>query len=119
MGNSYTCCGCGSEDAKKDAELDKYIKVHHIWKFPHKCPKLDKKYQAFFKGLDFEDSDKTFKCAVAHEILDDNAKKQDMQSVDSIDQDFLLELSTLTNSILGPASGPKGTQRGGSSGEDT
>ncbi len=39
MGNT---CGCGDEDYKKDAALDKYIKTHHMWKSPHKCPKMDK-----------------------------------------------------------------------------
>jgi len=41
MGNTCGCC-TAEEDAKKDQELDKYIKVHHIQKFPHKCPVLVK-----------------------------------------------------------------------------
>jgi len=41
MGGACSCCG-SDDGAKKDAALDQYIKVHHIWKHPHKCPKMDK-----------------------------------------------------------------------------
>lgn len=75
MGNT---CGCGDEDTKKDAALDKYIKTHHMWKYPHKCPKLDKVTLAQFKAVDFDPVDRVFKSSVQHEILDENAKKQDM-----------------------------------------
>ena len=36
-----------------------------------------------------------------------------MQAPDSINLEYLSELSSLTNSTMGPASGPKGTGKGG------
>ncbi len=81
MGNA---CGCGDDDYKKDAALDKYIKTHHMWKYPHKCPKLDKVSLAQQKALDFAPEERVFRSSVHHEILDDNAKRQDMQAPDSI-----------------------------------
>lgn len=74
MGN--TCC-CATDDAKKDAELDQYIKKHHIWKFPHKCPKIDKATRSMLK-IDSEHHFRTYKSHVNEEILDETARKQDL-----------------------------------------
>jgi hypothetical protein len=76
MGNSCGCCG-SDEGAKKDSALDQYIKTHHMWKYPHKCPKMEKSQQLLHK-IDFEKSDRTLKSQVQNEILDDVARKQDL-----------------------------------------
>ena len=72
MGN--TCMCCATDDGKKDAALDQYIKQHHVWKYPHKCPKLDKKEQNFYK-VDLPHHERHLKSSVNYEILDEASKR--------------------------------------------
>jgi hypothetical protein len=48
-----------------------------MWKYPNKCPKMEKSQQLLHK-IDFEKSDRTLKSQVQNEILDDVARKQDL-----------------------------------------
>ncbi|CDW91526.1 UNKNOWN [Stylonychia lemnae] len=108
MGNTCGCC-TAEEDAKKDSELDKYIKTHHILKYPHKCPKLMKQDQLL--KLDCQDYYKTHKCNVNMEILDEKSKKQDIQSPETIDTALLEEISQLSNALTNDHNEDKGTDQ--------
>lgn len=44
-----------------------------------------------------------------NEILDEVARKQDMQSPESINLELLDEMTSLTNGLMGIANGPKGS----------
>jgi len=60
--------------------------------------------------IDFDASDRTFRSQVQNEILDDVAKKQDLQSPDSINIELLEEIAATFNGLIYTANGPKGSQ---------
>ena len=99
MGNA--CCG-NDDDSKKNSELEKYIKTHHINKYPHKCPKLGKQIDKLLRQ-DFGGESQTYKSKVVNEILDETARKQDMQVPESINLALIELMSEITNTSLNSA----------------
>lgn len=96
MGNNECCCTGDREDAKKNGALDKYINKWHRDK--SKFSQYDKK-DFFLCKQDFEV--RTFKACKNNEILDEAARKQDMQSEDIMAEDLRSTMVTLTNEMGG------------------
>src|SRR5688500_12084660 len=92
MGNTQCCCCASDEGARKDKDLDAYLNKYD--RDPLRVAKCDKKDYLLAKQ-DFKVS--TYKAQKNMEILDEKARRQDMQTPESINLSILSDVTNLTN----------------------